>query len=76
MKSYSITITSHKTGEVAAIHRDVTITHPQWIHEQCGTSSESELQACLDQLNVSDWYKDGKHLGPDVCGISMYEDAV
>jgi hypothetical protein len=35
-------------------------THPQWVHEQCGTASESELQRSLDATNVSDWYRDGK----------------
>ena len=70
----TIKITSQKTGEQTSIVRDVCTTHPAWVHEQCGTSSESELQACLDGLNVSMWYRDGKHLGPDVAGIEMFLD--
>lgn len=70
-----ITITNHKTGETIDLARDVCTTHPQWVHDQLGTSSEAELQLCLDQYNVSDWYdKDGKHLGPDTAGISMHEE--
>lgn len=70
-----IIITNAKTGEKTAIVRDVCTTHPQWVHDQCGTASESELQHCLDTLNVSDWYRDEKHLGDDVCGISMFDSA-
>ena len=69
-----IEITNAKTGEKIEIVRDVCTTHPRWVHDQCGTASESELQHCLDGLNVSDWYRDGKHLGNDICGISMYEE--
>lgn len=70
-----IRITSQKTGEQAAISRSVTTTHPQWVHDQLGTGSESELQRALDQLNVGGWYDaDGKHLGPDCCGLEMFAD--
>lgn len=70
----TIKITNQKTGEQTTIVRDVCTTHPAWVHEQCGTSSESELQACLDGLNVSMWYRDGNHLGPDVSGMEMFLD--
>lgn len=70
-----IRITNLKTGGVIKIDRSVTTKHPAWVHEQMGTSSESELQAALDGYNVSDWYRDGKHLGPDDCGLEMYSGA-
>lgn len=70
----TIKITNQKTGEQTTIVRDVCTTHPAWVHEQCGTASESELQACLDGLNVSMWYRDGKHLGQDVAGMEMFLD--
>lgn len=69
-----IQITNAKTGETTPIVRDVAHKHPDWVHRQCGTASESELQACLDGLNVSMWYRDGKHLGPDVAGVEMFQD--
>lgn len=68
-----ITITNKQTDETIEISRSVTDAHPAWVHEQCGTSSESELQSALDGMNVSDWYREGKHLGPDECGIEMHE---
>lgn len=68
-----IRITSSKTGEVATISRSVCTEHPTWVHGQLGTASESELQRALDGLNVGDWYDDdGKHLGPDCCGVEMF----
>jgi hypothetical protein len=67
-----LSITNHKTGEVELISRDVCTEHPQWVHEQCGTADEAELQAYLDQFNVMDWYgENGEHLGPDICGIEL-----
>jgi hypothetical protein len=66
-----ITITNKSTGETIRISRNVCDTHPAWVHDQCGTASESELQAFLDAMNVEDWYRAGKHLGPDECGIEM-----
>lgn len=68
------TITNLKTGEVANIARSVTTIHPEWIHDQLGTKSEAELQHYLDGNHISDWYREGKHLGADVAGISMMED--
>lgn len=70
-----ITITNFSTGEKITIARDVCTIHPQWVHEQCGTATESELQSCLDGLNVGDWYRDGRHLGPDTAGIEMTRPA-
>lgn len=69
-----ITITNKQTGEALTISRSVTTQHPAWVHEQCGTSSESELQQVMDGYNVSDYYRAGKHLGDDVAGISLWEE--
>lgn len=71
----TITITNRQTGKVATIHRSVTTAHPDWIHAQLGTASESALQHYLDGCHVSDWYRNGRHLGDDVAGISMWEGA-
>lgn len=68
----TIQITNAKTGEKTTIARDVRTSHPAWVHEQCGTTSEAELQAYLDGLNVQMWYRDGKHLGPDAFGLEMF----
>jgi hypothetical protein len=67
----TIKITNQKTGETLSVSRDVCATHPAWVHEQMGTSSEMELQLCLDQYHVSDWYRAGKYLGPDCSGLEM-----
>lgn len=70
-----IQITNQKTGSVCPIDRSVTTSHPEWVHQQMGTASESELQRSLDGANVSDWYDEGaKHLGPDDNGLEMIED--
>lgn len=69
--NYSITITNQQTGEKIPILRDVCAEHPQWVHDQCETGSEVELQHYLDGMNVMDWYRDGCHLGPDVAGMEM-----
>ncbi len=70
-------IVHEKTGERIALSRDVCAEHPQWVHEQCGTTSEGELQSCLDQYDIRCYYdSDGDHKGPDICGISMvFDDA-
>jgi hypothetical protein len=68
----TIRMTNQQTGEACDIIRDVTRTHPEWVHIQAGTASESELQSMLDSLSVADWYAGDKHLGPDCCGLEMY----
>lgn len=67
-----ITIRNKDTGEVAIIRRGICTAHPAWVHAQCGTSSEAELQRYLDGLNVEDWYRGNKHLGHDVAGMEMF----
>lgn len=69
---YRIQITT-PDGTVYPIYRDVCHTHPDAVHQQLGTSSEAELQQALDGVNVRDWYRDGVHLGPDVCGLEMFD---
>ena len=48
-------IRNRETGEVADLSRDVCVTHPAWVHEQCGTSSEPELQHMLDQRSYDEF---------------------
>lgn len=59
-------------GRTHDIHRCVTARHPDAVHAALGTNSEEELQAMLDQCNVEDWYKNGRHLGPDENGLVMF----
>jgi len=70
----TIRMTNQETGETCDISRDVTHSHPAWVHTQAGTASESELQAMLDGLNVEDWYDrvSGCHLGLDCCGLEIF----
>ncbi len=71
----NVTIISHETGERVRITRDVCAVHPAWIHEQCGTQSEGELQRMLDQYRTEDFYDEYmNHLGPDPLGISLQWD--
>lgn len=71
-----IEITNLTTDETITIARDVTATHPQWVHDQLGTESESELQDSLSNWSLSDYYSDrsGEHLGADEYGVSMIAD--
>jgi hypothetical protein len=65
-------ITNAQTGERETLSRDVCAEHPEWVHDQCGTESEGELQAMLDQYDVRYYYdSDGEHKGPDILGIEM-----
>jgi len=67
----SFDILDKNTGEIATISRDVETSHPAWVHTQLISSSESELQQMLDGINMSDWYRDGKYLGRDICGLGI-----
>jgi len=58
-----------KTGKVVSIVRDVCHTHPDWVHGQCSTFTESQLQEMLDQTSEQDYVGQG----PDVCGIFWEE---
>ncbi len=52
LKNWTFTIRSQETGEIEILARDVCTEHSEWVHRQLGTSSESELQHFLDQLEV------------------------
>ncbi|GAP37910.1 hypothetical protein ABXN37_22575 [Piscinibacter sakaiensis] len=57
------------TGEVIDLVRDAAHTHPEWVHEQCDTCSESELQRMLDSYSLATM---AEHAGrADECGIYM-----
>jgi hypothetical protein len=62
-------IRNHQTGEVIELIRDVCTEHPEWVHQQCGTESESELQHMLDQMSSEDYAK-----GQDGFGIGFHAD--
>ena len=67
-----------KTGEECVISRDACTNHPDWVHEQAGTSSESELQSMLDQYDIRYYYDgidDTTGKGPDIRGIDMRFDS-
>lgn len=67
------TITNDATGKTTTLRRSVTHSHPQWVHAQLGTDSETELQGFLDAVNPANWYdNDGAHQGDDESGVSVY----
>lgn len=70
--NHSIQITVN--GTIFPIIRDVAYIHPAPVHAAMGTSTEIELQHALDTLNISDWYREGRHLGPDSNGLEMFEE--
>ena len=39
----------------ATLVRDVCHVHPQWVHDQLGTGSESELQSFLDSTSIDEY---------------------
>ncbi|MBM4200319.1 MAG: hypothetical protein FJ189_03425 [Gammaproteobacteria bacterium] len=60
-------IRNHTTGETAALVRDVCHHHPNWVHAQIGTDTESELQNVLDGLIDSEYAAHPYQC--DECGI-------
>lgn len=60
-------IRNRKTNETITLSRDVRDTHPAWVHAQCETESEAELQQFIDQVNEDDYAGRGE----DACGISL-----
>lgn len=69
-----ITITNKQTGERISIARNVAVIHPAWVHEQLGTESEADLQTCLDQFSLSDYYDGETHKGADEYGVELIAD--
>ncbi|MGQ0594753.1 MAG: hypothetical protein ACT4QB_19595 [Gammaproteobacteria bacterium] len=65
-------IRNRETGEVADLSRDVCIAHPAWVHEQCGTASESELQHMLDQMSYAEFAQNPD--SEDAAGVFMTAD--
>jgi hypothetical protein len=66
------TIENKQTREVADLSRTMTTKPPDWVHEQCGTTSESELELHLDQLSSADY----EGLGRDSCGIGWDDELI
>lgn len=58
-------IRNQVTRELAPLWEDSNHAHPGWVHQQLGTKSESELQALLCGLRLSDY----------LCAGSNNEDA-
>lgn len=54
------------SNELIPLVRDVCHQHPAWVHQQCETDSESELQLMLDIIREQDYIGAGE----DECGIS------
>lgn len=62
-------IRNFMTGEEIPLVRDAAHDHPAWVHEQCDTRSEAELQDMISQYDM-DLMRE--HAGqPDVCGILL-----
>jgi len=64
-----LNIRNFQTGEIEALSRDVSDTHSEWVHDQLGTESESELQGFLDQCSLAE-YADNPD-NADNCGVFM-----
>ena len=62
-------IRNQQTGEVETISRDVRDTHSEWVHAQCGTENESELQDMISQMSLAEFAANPD--SEDVCGIFM-----
>lgn len=55
---FSLKIRSNEDSNITAdLYRDVTSTHPAWVHEQIGTESESELQRFLDGCEQGEYMR-------------------
>ena len=54
-------IRNKASGEVTALVADASHRHPGWVHEQCGTRTEGELQALLGRLQLADYIRAGKN---------------
>ena len=52
-----------ETGEVAALSGVGGAHHPAWVHEQCGTRSETELQALIAGIEVGALLRSGDRRG-------------
>jgi hypothetical protein len=78
------TCKNHQTGEVVTLHSipmarrpsdgDLSVTHPDWVHRQCGTESERELQGMLDAIANTRTRNDYLLRGPDACGVGYTQD--
>lgn len=65
------TIKNLESGQIITIDRSVTTVHPAWVHAQLGTESEGELQDCISQFNLADFYRGEDHIGRDAYGVEM-----
>jgi hypothetical protein len=63
----SLKIRNAATGESIDLARDVCHEHPAWVHEQCDTTHESDLQIMLDQGDLIEYMRHADE--PDECGI-------
>lgn len=67
-------IKNHTTGKIIRLSGDVRSCHPQWVHDQMGTETESDLQHALDQYCYDDFVDTPGT--PDCNGVLMTaEDA-
>lgn len=63
----SLQIRNRETNETIILSRDVRTTHPDWVHAQCETASEADLQEMLSQIGEDEYVGAGE----DSCGISQ-----
>jgi hypothetical protein len=47
----SFRIYRHDDNESVLLSRDVRDAHPQWVHDQLGTTDEAELQSVISELD-------------------------
>lgn len=65
-------ITNLITGETERLVRDVCHEHSAWVHGQCGTGSESELQGFLDCTDLGEFQ--ARPYEEDVFGVCFVPD--
>lgn len=53
--------------ETCTLIDDVRCAHPQWVHDQMGTDSESELQGVLGCYSIEDMVRSAPE--EDACGM-------
>ncbi len=67
-----IRITHLDTGERLWLSNGPGAVHPVWVHRQCHTTTEAELQQAMAD-NIENWEPAAAELGPDDQGMEVFE---
>lgn len=52
-------IRNRESGEIFPLLAEAQGAHPDWVHRQCGTASESDLKALVERLDVAGFIREG-----------------